>query len=282
MSIESDTVKWSNRSEPGMYDGPLRGVVLDWAGTTVDYGSCAPAATFVEAFARHGVEITTRDARAPMGMAKRAHIAAIAATERVAQAWNRKHSAPFAESDIDAIYETFLPLQEACIDRFSGVIPGAVETVAELRSRGLKVGSSTGYTRPIMDRVMRSAKAQGFEVEAMVCATDFPQGRPLPWMIFENMRQLGVFPPASVVTVDDTVVGIEAAINAGTWAVGIGATGNLVGLDREAFETLRDAERAERVEAARRDLMAAGAHCVIDSIGDLPRALDAIERRIPW
>lgn len=283
MTSRSDRFVSSNRRPgPGDFGTPIKAVVLDWAGTTVDFGSCAPAATFVEAFARHGAAVTLTEARAPMGMAKRAHIAAIAAAVGVAESWHRAHGRGFVETDIDAIYATFLPLQEACIDRFSTVIPGAVETAAELRSCGIRIGSSTGYTREITARVMRSAKEQGFEVEEMLCSSDFAQGRPWPWMIFENMRRLEVFPPAAVVTVDDTLVGIEAARNAGTWAVGIAATGNLVGLGRDEFESLPDRERVERVEAARAALIEAGADYVVDSIGDLPAVLDDIKYAIPF
>ena len=80
--------------QPGRYTGPLKAVILDWAGTVVDYGSCAPAGVFVEVFARHAVPITMQQARAPMGSEKRAHIAAVAAMPEVAEAWRRdRHQA---------------------------------------------------------------------------------------------------------------------------------------------------------------------------------------------
>ena len=62
----------------------LQAVVFDWAGTMVDHGSLAPMGVFVEAFARFGVELTIDEARGPMGMAKRPHIAALMALPRVA------------------------------------------------------------------------------------------------------------------------------------------------------------------------------------------------------
>ena len=46
----------------------INAVILDWAGTTVDFGSFAPTQIFVEAFRRaFGVEITLAEARVPMG-----------------------------------------------------------------------------------------------------------------------------------------------------------------------------------------------------------------------
>ena len=56
------------------YHGPIRGIVLDWAGTTMDFGCLAPPAAFVESYRRHGVDITMEEARLPMGAHKRVHI----------------------------------------------------------------------------------------------------------------------------------------------------------------------------------------------------------------
>ena len=71
------------------YTGPLKAVVLDWAGTTVDHGCMAPAETFIAAFAAMGVEITTPQAREPMGLPKWRHIQAITRMAPVAAAWTR-------------------------------------------------------------------------------------------------------------------------------------------------------------------------------------------------
>jgi phosphonoacetaldehyde hydrolase len=65
----------------------VKAVIFDWAGTVVDYGSLAPMGAFVETFEQFGVSITIDEARGPMGMAKRPHIAALMALPRVAQAW---------------------------------------------------------------------------------------------------------------------------------------------------------------------------------------------------
>ena len=49
------------------YTGPLKAVLLDWSGTTLDYGCCAPAVVFMEVFRRHKVPINIKQARIPMG-----------------------------------------------------------------------------------------------------------------------------------------------------------------------------------------------------------------------
>ena len=70
----------------------VKAVIFDWAGTVVDFGSLAPMGAFVETFGEFGVTISrSHEARGPMGMAKRPHIAALMALPRVASAWADRH-----------------------------------------------------------------------------------------------------------------------------------------------------------------------------------------------
>ena len=62
----------------------LRAAIFDWAGTVIDHGSLAPMGAFVKAFGEFGVTIAIEEARGPMGMAKRPHIAALMALPRIA------------------------------------------------------------------------------------------------------------------------------------------------------------------------------------------------------
>src|ERR1700744_5295361 len=122
----------------------VKAVIFDWAGTVVDYGSLAPMGAFVETFSEFGVMISIDEARGPMGMAKRPHIAAIMALPRVAKAWMDRHGVAPADEDIDAVYAAFVPKNIAVAARYAALIPGAAEVAAELRSKGIKIGSSTG------------------------------------------------------------------------------------------------------------------------------------------
>ena len=56
------------------YRGPVKAVILDWAGTAVDYGSFAPTAVFLRLFESRNVKITAADARSGMGLMKKDHI----------------------------------------------------------------------------------------------------------------------------------------------------------------------------------------------------------------
>lgn len=258
----------------------IRAVVLDWAGTTVDHGSRAPAMVFQEIFRSRGVHVTVAQAREPMGMAKLDHIAAVAAMPEVAEAWEAKYGQSCTQADIDAMYADFLPLQLKTLDQHCDLIEGVVEAVAELRARGLKIGSSTGYTRRLMEVVSAAATPQGYTPDCVLCAEDAPRGRPAPFLIYEAAMRLDVYPLTGIVKVDDTAVGIQAGRNAGCWTVGISRTGNCVGLSPEELESLAPHERKERVEAASLTLTEAGAHEVIESVADLPAVVNRFEQKL--
>lgn len=265
---------------PRRYRGKIKAVIFDWAGTVVDYGSRAPAGVFVDVYKRHGVDISTAEARGPMGMEKRAHIATIAAMPGVAERWRAANGSALDDADIDRMYDEFLPLQLACLPAYSDLIPGTLETVAALRARGIKIGTSTGYSRRLMDVVEAEALRRGFVPDAIVCADDVPLGRPAPWMCFENAKQLGVWPMEACVKVDDTIPGIEAGLNAGMWTVGVVKTGNEIGLSEADLDALPKDRRDERLVNGRRRMLDAGAHFAVDGVADLVAVIDDIEARL--
>ncbi|MGD0982919.1 MAG: phosphonoacetaldehyde hydrolase [Acidimicrobiales bacterium] len=262
------------------YLGPLKAVVLDWAGTTVDYGCMAPVATFMQAFAETGVPITVEEARAPMGMPKWHHIQAITRMESVAARWQAVHGSPPEDSDVDALYQRFLPLQVQTVEQHSDVIPGVVEAVAALRARGLAIASTTGYPREVMNVVVRVAKEQGYEADVTVCAGDTPAGRPGPFMALQALIKLSISPVEAVVKIGDTVVDIEEGLNGGMWSVGIAVTGNEVGLTAAEYGARSADEQLRLARAATERLTAAGAHYVVDSLGDVLPVIDRIEERL--
>ena len=256
----------------------LQAAILDWAGTVVDHGSRAPMGAFVRAFAQFGVTISIADARGPMGMAKWDHIRAVGRAPAVAAAWRAKHGRDFSEGDVDAIFQVFEPMNIAAVRDHADIIPGAIESIAALRERGMKIAGTTGYTRPIMDVLEPLAAAAGYVPELTVCAGDLPAGRPSPLMMWYAMAKLGVWPAATVVKVDDTAPGIGEGKAAGAWTIGIALTGNAVGLSAGELAALSVAERARLREKAAVEL--ADADMVIDGIADLPRAVIEIDARL--
>lgn len=258
----------------------LSTVVFDWAGTLMDFGSCAPMGAFVRLFDQFGISITTQQARGPMGMAKWSHIQALVQLPEVSAQWQTRYGQLPSDADVDRLYEVFTPLNAAVVPDFSDFIPGVLETVAAVRQRGLKIGSTTGYNRPIMDIVSRIAAQSGFVPDNLVCAGDLATGRPTPLMMWQTFADLGICWPSTVVKVDDTEVGIEEGLHAGTWTVGVSVSGNAMGLTLAEWQGLADDEQNMRRAEAVSKLRGAGAHYVIDSVASLLPVLDDIDRRL--
>jgi phosphonoacetaldehyde hydrolase len=260
----------------------LRAVVFDWAGTIIDFGSCAPMGAFVRLFEKFGIELTIAEARGPMGTAKWDHIKALGTLPRIAAQWQKVHGKAFTDADVDHLYEVFTPMSAAAAAdaKYVDFIPGAVDTVKALRARGLKVGSTTGYNREIMAAVTPIAAAGGYVPDNLVCAGDLAEGRPSPLGMYRTFADLGVWPASTVVKVDDTGYGIEEGVNAGTWAVGLAVSGNEMGLSLQEWQALDASAQDTLRQGATARLKAAGAHYVIDSVADLLPVLEAIEARL--
>ena len=258
----------------------IAAVVFDWAGTMVDFGCMAPVESLRTAFAGEGVAISDAEARRDMGVAKRDHIRAILAMERVAAAWTAAHGRDATEADGDRLHDAVEPLMRAAAGAHSDLIPGAAELAVSLAAEGIKIGSCTGYTRTMMADILPLAAAQGYSPASVVCSGETAAGRPSPLMLWKVLTELKAWPARACVKVDDAPVGIGEGVAAGTWTVGLAGSGNGVGLSLADYRALPAAERTARVAVAAAALMAAGADYVIESVADLPAVLEAIAARI--
>lgn len=262
------------------YRGPLQAVILDWAGTTVDHGSLAPIRVLQKIFADRGIEISEEEARRDMGILKKDHIRALLGIPRIAETWRNRYRRVPEEEDVEALFADFIPQQISCLAECSSVICGVSRAVKRLRDRGLKIGSTTGYTRPMLDVLLPHAAAQGYAPDCALCPDDVGAGRPLPWMIYESAVRMKVCPLEAVIKVGDTISDIEEGLNAGTWAIGVAQTGNMIGLTEDGWKALSEVERAERLQDARQKFLRAGAHYVIDTLADLDQVINKVEVRL--
>lgn len=249
---------------------PIRLVVFDWAGTTVDFGSRAPAQAFVDLFARYQVAVSFAEARKPMGTHKRDHLLAMLREPAIAARWRQVHGRDCTDAEVDAMYHDLVPLQLATIERSSTLVPGILQVVASLRSQGIKIAGTTGYFRAAAERVAALAAAQGYSPDVNVCGDDVPQGRPAPWMVYRCMEATGIYPPSAVLKVGDTLPDIHEGVNAGVWSVGVVESSSEIGLTVAEWAALPESERAaERARVTKR-FTEAGAHSVLATLADLP------------
>jgi phosphonoacetaldehyde hydrolase len=270
----------NRRPQTAPYQEKLQAVILDWAGTAVDFGSLAPVRTLQRVFAEAGVMLTDSEIRQAMGLPKKEHIHQIMSGQRVRDEWTRAHGNLPGETDIERLYDDFVPLQLSCLLEYSAVIPGVVEATERFRRRGLRIGTTTGYAREMLDVLVEASRKAGYIPDCNLAPSDVGAGRPHPFMIYENAVRLQVYPLAAIVKIGDTPADIGEALNAGAWSIGVAATGNMVGLSRREFEGLSAPQRQERLMVARAALKSAGAHYVVDTLADVDWVLDDIEARL--
>lgn len=261
-------------------DSPIKLVIFDWAGTTVDHGCFAPVAPFVEALSARGIKVTVDQVRGPMGLHKRDHLRTLLELPEIRARWREAHGSDWTEADLDRLFEEeFAPRQLSSIRAVSRLISGLPECVEHLRLRGIKIGTTTGYFREAAELVYEAGRQQGYVPEANLCVSDVPRGRPAPWMVYRLMEMLDVYPPSAVIKVGDTVPDVGEGRNAGVWTVGIARTGSEVGLSEADWEVLPADQKRDRLATASQKLRDAGAHWVIESVAVLPEILPQIEQR---
>lgn len=258
----------------------IKAVIFDWAGTLIDFGSIAPVKALLELFEGHGVSLSDAEVRAPMGLLKRDHIRALLQMERVAAAWLATNGSPANEQTVEALNEELEQRMPEIAARTAIPLPGAVEALRRLRARGMRIGSTTGYTRPTMQVVQPAAAQAGIVVDALYTPSEVPAGRPLPWMIYRNCIDLGAYPPSSVVKVGDTLQDIYEGLNAGAWTIGVVVGSSLLGLSESEYSALDVVAQRQRIAEAQAAFAQAGAHYVIDNLNYLDGVINEIEQRL--
>lgn len=255
----------------------IQTIIFDWAGTSVDFGSFAPVEAFISAFGCYGIEPTAEETRAPMGLAKRTHVATMFKGERLAAEWINKHGRPHDESDIDAVYEKFEPALFSVLMNYAKPLPGVIETEKWIKGQGLKIGSTTGYTRQMMDIVAPLAKENGYAPDCLVCPEDVGgRGRPYPYMLWRNLENLGCQHIGNVLKIGDTEADMQEGKSAGCLSVGVIVGSSALGLSENEIDSLNPQQKDKLFSKTREFYFASGADFVIDSIVELPKLITTI------
>ena len=268
-----------------IYRGPIKAVILDWSGTTVDKYVVAPARVFVDVFSKHGVPITMREARRPMGLRKDLHIARLLQMPDIKVRWIKRYGKEPSPLDVENMFRDFVGIQMGCLAEYAELLPETAETVDLLRKQfGVKIGSTTGFTKQMVDVLLRESEKQGYSPDVSVAGDEVTSGaRPGPFMIYRNLDLLGIYPITSVVKVDDTIGGIGEGLNAGCWTVGISRWSNYMDFDRPNDDKIvGNYEIRRRVIRTRGILNDAGAHFVIETLGQLPTVINMINSLLKY
>jgi phosphonoacetaldehyde hydrolase len=262
------------------YTGLVKGIIFDYAGTTVDYGCMAPAAVFVDVFKRNGIDISMAEARIPMGLNKKEHIRAIFNLPGVQSRLSEDQQKMQNEDHLEKMYREFIPMQVEAIANHSDLIPGVSELAEYLREEGIRYAGTTGYNREMLKVILEATKDSGFLADANFTSDDVPAGRPKPWMCLQAAMALDAYPMEALIKVGDTIPDIDAGLNANMWTVAVIKTGNELGMTVAETEAMPLNEIDDKLTAIENKMLAAGAHFVIDSVVELPEVIEEIEDRL--
>ena len=257
----------------------IEAVIFDWAGTTVDYGCFAPVQAFIEAFKEFGIEPTVAEVREPMGMLKWDHIHTMMQMPRITEEWKCVHGRMWDTKDVDAIYERSEKAIFKILHNFSTPKPFVLETIEQLRAKGIKIGSTTGYTDEMMSYVVPAAKEQGYDPDAWFSPNSVNNmGRPYPYMVYKNMEALKVSSVDAVVKVGDTVADIKEGKSAGIISIGIVEGSSIMGLSEEEYEQLSDVQKEENIRRVQKVYESCGADYIIMNMSELPALIESMEK----
>jgi phosphonoacetaldehyde hydrolase len=153
-----------------------------------------------------------------------------------------------------------------------------LETVETIRDMGIKIGSTTGYTRERMDIVAPIAQKNGYFPDSIVCPEECGgKGRPFPYMIWRNLEILGCADIGAVIKIGDTQADMQEGRAAGCISVGVIEGSSVLGLSQNEMSALAYAGTKDEVFAnVRKQYFESGADFVIDNIKDLPKLIVSI------
>jgi len=255
-------------------------IIMDWAGTSIDFGCFAPVDAFAKAFNGLQIQMTVEEIRVPMGLAKREHIRQLLQTPRINTLFLEKQQRVWSDEDVDSLNMSFEKYLFTNLSNYTTPIPQVVETLERLKAEGVKIGSTTGYTAEMMKIVRPEASKKGYNVDSCVTPDDFPAGRPAPFMIFQNMINLNVQYLDRVVKVGDTIEDIKEGVRAKVWTIGVILGGNILGLTEEETKRIPENDLKEKINIIKNNMLQAGADYVINTIAELPEIIHSINTKL--
>jgi phosphonatase-like hydrolase len=184
--------------------------VLDMAGTTVADDGLVEAA-FTKAMARHGVEPGGPEylgmidhVRRTMGESKITVFRHLTGGDEA--------RAQAANADFEAAYGELVD-EGRCAP-----IDGAAEAIDTLRTRGVKVALTTGFSRATQDRILTALGWRDI-ADLTLCPAEAGRGRPYPDLVLAAVLRLRADDVRAVATAGDTAYDIHSGLRAGAGLV---------------------------------------------------------------
>ena len=267
----------------------IRACIFDIGGTIVDKYSLTPLLSLKSAFELKKINVFQDLLQKDMGLKKMDHIGEILKDKRIIHKWEYKHGKKPDENDKYEIYDNFNKCQLLNQKKDMEVIPQTYKCLQKLKSDNIKIGITTGFSKEIMDDIIRSFNLEKY-IDHSVSSTclDDP-GRPHPSMIYKNMEIMKIDNPKHIIKIDDTCVGIQEGKNAGCWTVGVARWSVNMGVS--SIDELNDMNQLtynegncygnytilrDKIDKSKEILKSENPDYVIQTLGELPNVIKMI------
>lgn len=256
----------------------IKAIVLDWAGTTVDYGSRAPIIAFKNAFTHFGIDLSEETIRQDVGLDKLTHVCQILQIPEIANSWEtRQPTIPLTKAATEIYAQFQIEINKVLVET-AQLKPGMTDLIRFANAHHIQLATTTGYTQAMLDQILPLAAQQGYTPTYNITSEQTHHvGRPKPDMIELAMQKMHISDPSHVIKVGDTVNDILEGKNAGTISIGVVDGGNLIGLSKQAFDQLNIEQRDRYHAKAAAILKEAGADEIINNIADLIPLIESID-----
>lgn len=261
---------------------PIKTYVGDKAGTEVDALGLAATHAIQGGFHKYGIAVTTKQVRQPMGGAKAAHVEAIRSSPEVNQQFMSKYGdkAPSAAD----VYNNIVPTQLEILKnpKYGRLLPGVASSMEYLKRHRIDRTATTGYTRSMVDLVLKDQERQGYIPDVTVASNEVARGRPWPFGIWRCMLKSGNGYASSVIKVDDTKEGALEGLAAGCPTVVTIKHGNFMGNYFDSVESLAEMESKQPrqfqdvLNMVRDEVRELNPHFIIDTMESLPAVIEYI------
>lgn len=158
----------------------------------------------------------------------------------------------------------------------STLLPNVVKTVEQMRDiYGIKIGTTANCSREQLDLLLDKSREEGYVPDSSVSADEvkYEVG---PYKIYRNLELQNVYPLDHTIMVDNKVEGIEEGLDARCWTVAIADSRYILGTNLYPIDIEEFTEKSKEL------LVESNPHYVINSIIDMPKVLDDINKRLKF
>ncbi len=266
----------ARRKAGGKVMRKVEAVIFDWDGTMVDYGGFAPTDALARVLKTYGVTLPGERMRLSVERCTIEGIDSVMQEADVNKAWKKKYERRPDRKCLEEIFESVQTQLRTSVKNMTEPLPYVLDTIEILRKKGIKIGATTNYTPETIKGLQSAAKKNGLQPDYSACTEG--NRRPYPYMIFENIKHLGIQAVENVIKIGDTVLDVKEGKNAGVFTIGVVEGSAEMGISKANYEVLPAEKRYELSRKVEGKFKKAGADLVVTNLRELPDAIRLIQK----